>query len=107
MACRWVRPMHRDEEPEALTVRILIVDDQKPFRAAARDVIAMIDGFEVIGEAETGVESIEAAAALCPDLILMDINPRYGRTRGDAPHSRWQPQRARSDGTFYVRKGKV
>jgi len=56
------------------SVRILIVDDQEPFRAAARDVVEMIDSFEVVGEAETGAGSVEAAAALRPDLILMDIN---------------------------------
>ena len=68
--------MHSDKETEGSTtsVRILIVDDQEPFRAAARDVIAMIDSFEIVGEAETGTASIEAAAALRPDLILMDIN---------------------------------
>ena len=34
----------------------------------------MIDSFEIVGEAETGAGSIEAAAALRPNLILMDIN---------------------------------
>lgn len=56
------------------SVRVLIVDDQEPFRAAARDVVELIDSFEVVGEAETGGGSVEAAAALSPDLILMDVN---------------------------------
>ncbi|MDQ4027612.1 MAG: response regulator transcription factor [Actinomycetota bacterium] len=55
-------------------VRVVIVDDQEPFRAAARDVVELADGFEVIGEAETGEESIELVGRLSPDLVLMDLN---------------------------------
>ncbi len=55
-------------------VRVLIVDDQEPFRAAARDVVDLADGFEVIGEAETGEASIESVRDLRPDLVLMDVN---------------------------------
>jgi DNA-binding NarL/FixJ family response regulator len=57
-----------------MTVRVLIVDDQQPFRAAARAVIEMTDGFAVAGEAETGEASVEAARDLNPDLVLMDVN---------------------------------
>jgi DNA-binding NarL/FixJ family response regulator len=56
------------------SVRVLIVDDQAPFRAAARDVVDLADGFEVVGEAETGEASIESVRELKPDLILMDVN---------------------------------
>jgi len=55
-------------------VQVLIVDDQEPFRAAARLVVEATDGFEVVGEVETGEASIEAARELVPDLILMDVN---------------------------------
>jgi DNA-binding NarL/FixJ family response regulator len=57
-----------------MTVRVLVVDDQEPFRLAARMVVESTDGFEVVGEAETGEASIEAAQALDPDLVLMDVN---------------------------------
>jgi DNA-binding NarL/FixJ family response regulator len=56
------------------SVRVLIVDDQAPFRAAARDVVDLADGFEVVGEAETGEASIESVRELKPDLVLMDVN---------------------------------
>jgi DNA-binding NarL/FixJ family response regulator len=59
---------------EESQVRVLIVDDQEPFRAAARMVVEATDGFEVIGEAVSAEESIELARALRPDLILMDVN---------------------------------
>jgi DNA-binding NarL/FixJ family response regulator len=52
----------------------LIVDDQPPFRAAARLVVGATDGFEVVGEAGSGEESIDMARALKPDLVLMDVN---------------------------------
>lgn len=57
-----------------MTVRVLIVDDQQPFRDVARDVVAAADGFEVAGEAETGEESVTLARDLEPDLVLMDVN---------------------------------
>ena len=57
-----------------MTVRVLIVDDQEPFRLAARMVVDATDGFEVVGEAETGEASVEMARELSPDLVLMDVN---------------------------------
>ena len=54
--------------------RVLIVDDQKTFRMAARMVVEATDGFDVVGEAETGEDSVAMAAELVPDLVLMDVN---------------------------------
>ncbi|MGI9605773.1 MAG: response regulator [Acidimicrobiales bacterium] len=54
-------------------VRVLIVDDQLPFREASRMVVELTDGFEVVGEAENGEQAVEMSAALRPDLILMDV----------------------------------
>jgi DNA-binding NarL/FixJ family response regulator len=59
---------------ERMTVRVLIVDDQAPFRMAARMVVEATDGFEVAGEAETGEDGVAMAAELAPDLVLMDVN---------------------------------
>ena len=56
-----------------MPVRVLIVDDQEPFRMAARMVVDATEGFEVVGEAETGEDSITMAAELEPDLVLMDV----------------------------------
>ena len=57
-----------------MTVRVLIVDDQEPFRSVAREVVEAVDGFEVIAEAESGEESVALAKAEAPDLVLMDVN---------------------------------
>ena len=55
-------------------VKVLIVDDQEPFRMAARMVVEATEGFEVVGEAESGEDSVTMAADLEPDLVLMDVN---------------------------------
>ena len=60
-------------EGSTRTVRVLIVDDQLPFRAVARTVIGMTAGFEVAAEAESGEAAVAAVAADRPDLVLMDI----------------------------------
>ena len=57
-----------------MPVRVLIVDDQEPFRMAARLVVEATDGFEVAGEAESGEASVDLAKELMPDLVLMDVN---------------------------------
>ena len=57
-----------------MTVEVLIVDDQEPFRMAARMVVEATEGFEVVGEAETGEDSVTMASDLMPDLVLMDVN---------------------------------
>ena len=55
-------------------VRVLIVDDQEPFRRAMAAVVDATDGFEVTGFATTAEESLTAIPELSPDLVLMDIH---------------------------------
>jgi DNA-binding NarL/FixJ family response regulator len=70
------------EEP----LSVMVVDDQAPFRMAARAVIRRSEGFTLAGEAENGVKAIELAREIHPDVVLMDINmPEMGgieATRG-------------------------
>ena len=61
-------------EADTGQVRVLIVDDQEPFRMAARMVVEATDGFEVAGESETGEAAVDMARDLNPDLVLMDVN---------------------------------
>jgi DNA-binding NarL/FixJ family response regulator len=58
-------------EPSKVTV--LTVDDQAVFRRAACDLIAATPGFEEVGQAASGTEALELAAALRPDLVLLDV----------------------------------
>ena len=58
---------------------VVIVDDQAPFRQAAKAVLGRLSGFEFAGEASNGLEAIELVDALRPELVLMDINmPEMG-----------------------------
>jgi DNA-binding NarL/FixJ family response regulator len=55
-------------------VSVLVVDDQLPFRMAAKTVVRVTPGFEVVGEAESGEDAVAQVDALHPRLVLMDIN---------------------------------
>jgi len=61
-------------QAEGAARRVLVVDDQAPFRAAAKAVVAMTAGFEVVGEARSGEEAVALVEDLAPQLVLMDIN---------------------------------
>ena len=76
-------------------VRVLIVDDQPPFRDAARMVVEMTDGFVVVAEAQDGVQAVALAAEVRPELVLMDVQmpgidgleaTRQIMTMDDPPH---------------------
>ena len=56
-----------------MTVRVLIADDQAPFRSAARSVLSATAGFQLVGEATSGEEAVALVELLSPDLVLMDI----------------------------------
>jgi two-component system invasion response regulator UvrY len=56
-----------------MSVRVLIADDQAPFRAAARSVLGAAAGFRLVGEAASGEEAVILTGSLRPDLVLMDI----------------------------------
>lgn len=53
--------------------RILLVDDHALFREGVGKILKAQPDFEVIGEADDGVEAIIKARELIPDLILMDV----------------------------------
>jgi DNA-binding NarL/FixJ family response regulator len=55
-------------------VRVLVVDDQEPFRRAMSAVVEVTEGFVVAGSAASGEESVTVAAELRPDLVLMDVH---------------------------------
>ncbi len=55
-------------------VRVLIVDDQEPYRCAMAAVVEETDGFVVVGSATSGEESLALASELSPQLVLMDVH---------------------------------
>jgi two-component system invasion response regulator UvrY len=56
-----------------MTVRVVVADDQAPFRRVARSVLDGDSEFELVGEVSSGEEAVDAARSLEPDLILLDI----------------------------------
>ena len=56
-----------------MSVRLLIVDDQELVRTGFRLFLETQEDFEVVGEAGDGVEAIERAREVRPDVVLMDI----------------------------------
>ncbi|RAP74766.1 response regulator transcription factor [Paenibacillus montanisoli] len=54
-------------------MNIVIADDHPLFRSGVRNLLRTTEDLEVVGEASSGDEALELAAALQPDLILMDI----------------------------------
>lgn len=55
------------------TLRIMLVDDSPLFRKGLSDLLATCPDMEVVDEAGDGLEAMEKARVLLPDLILMDI----------------------------------
>jgi two-component system nitrate/nitrite response regulator NarL len=61
--------MSQSAEP----IRILAVDDTALFRTSVAELLESQDDMTVVGEAENGLEAVEQASALQPDLVVMDI----------------------------------
>ncbi len=79
-----------------MPVDVLIVDDQAPFRDAARTLIELLADWQVVGEVETGEAAVDAVADRQPELVLMDINlPGHLRSGGHPPHRRQPSGRSR------------
>ncbi|MBI3913396.1 MAG: response regulator transcription factor [Chloroflexi bacterium] len=56
-----------------MAIRVLLADDHPLFREGVAALLRA-RGFEVVGEANDGIEVLEKARALMPDLILMDVH---------------------------------
>jgi two-component system, NarL family, invasion response regulator UvrY len=57
----------------AAVVRVLAVDDQPPFRVAAREVVDATAGFAWAGEAGSGAEAVDLVRVAEPDIVIMDV----------------------------------
>jgi DNA-binding NarL/FixJ family response regulator len=69
----------------ARPVRVLLADDQPMLRSGLRMALSGADGLSVVGEAGDGVEAVDLARRLLPDVVVMDVRlPRLdglGATR--------------------------
>ena len=62
--------MSEEDDPP---LAVLVVDDQRPFRAAARALLATAPGMTVVGEATSGEQAVDLVLRLRPGLVLMDV----------------------------------
>ena len=62
-----------DQNHNASKVHVLLVDDYEPFRQFVSSVLGSIPDLEIIGEASDGLDAVQKAEELKPDLILLDI----------------------------------
>jgi DNA-binding NarL/FixJ family response regulator len=54
-------------------IRVLLADDHAMVRRGLRDFLELHDDIDVVGEAADGAAAIELAAALRPDIVVMDV----------------------------------
>ena len=59
--------------PRTAPIRVLLVDDHAMVRRGMRDFLSLHDDLEIVGEAADGAAAIEQAAALRPDVVVMDL----------------------------------
>jgi len=54
-------------------MRVLIADDEAPARRVVRSFLAMRENVEIVGEAENGLQVVDAVRSLDPQLVVLDI----------------------------------
>jgi DNA-binding NarL/FixJ family response regulator len=62
-----------DISGEREPIRVLVVDDQELFRGGLTMILGTDPGIEVVGQAGDGIEGTTLAAALAPDVVLLDV----------------------------------
>ncbi|WP_027417713.1 LytR/AlgR family response regulator transcription factor [Aneurinibacillus terranovensis] len=59
-------------------IRVLIVDDEAPARSELRFLLEQYDDLQIVGEADSGEETVQLTSRLQPDVIFLDINLHDG-----------------------------
>jgi two-component system response regulator NreC len=78
-----------------MTSRLLLVDDHAVVRSGLRMLLEPASDFEIVGEAASGREAIEAVATVRPDIVLMDIGlPDLSGIEAAAEIKRLHPETA-------------
>ncbi len=56
------------------TYRVVVVDDHALFRAGLVSLLRQMECFDVVGEAQNGVEAVDMVRDTLPDLVILDVN---------------------------------
>src|SRR5919108_6190001 len=67
------RSMRRPSAGSAMSIRVLVADDQSMVRAGFRMLLSSQEDIEVVAEASNGLEAVDKAARFQPTVVLMDI----------------------------------
>lgn len=65
--------MDKPVSHDALCLRILLADDNEPFRRRVRNLMNKMPDFELLGEAASGEDAVRLARELQPDIVVTDI----------------------------------
>jgi DNA-binding NarL/FixJ family response regulator len=69
--------MERTVDPEGTegddSTRVMLADDHAGFRKGLKEMLLTDDGIEVVGEAGDGVQAIEVAGRVRPDVVILDL----------------------------------
>ena len=68
-----LRKMLHIPAKEKCQIRIIVIEDYEPFRQLICSILEERTEFQVIGQASDGLEAVQKAEELQPDLILLDI----------------------------------
>src|SRR5712691_990994 len=84
------------ETPEGTdTVRVLLVDEATAVLDQLAESLAVFTGIKVVGVAADGIQAIQAAWKLVPDVVVMDIRmPRLGGIQATREITSRQPSTA-------------
>lgn len=59
--------------PASERIRVMVVDDHSILRVGLKQVLESSGEFEVVGQAADGAEAVRVAAAVAPDIVVMDV----------------------------------
>jgi DNA-binding NarL/FixJ family response regulator len=87
-------PNHLDCKRSGSLIRVLVVDDNEPFRQFVRSTLSTQPELNIVSEVSDGLEAVQKALELQPDLIVLDIGlpglngiEAARRIRGLSPNS--------------------
>jgi len=69
----FTEPNHRGNDRSGSLIRVLVVDDNEPFRRFVRATLSTKPELKVVSEASDGLEAVQKAVELQPALIVLDI----------------------------------